>query len=107
MVLNGVLSVFLQLSPVISSNQYTRVIGLYRSTFVSTIVHQTRLWLWRRWFELVFELLASHAPWIWAGIWPMPRVNISKKCEKPWFSQENHLQMVHFPGLSFQEGTLL
>ena len=68
---------------------------------------QTRLWLWRRWFELVFELLASHAPWIWAWIWPMPRVNISKKCKKPWFSQENHLQMVRFPDLSFQEGTLL
>ena len=86
MVLNGVLSVFLQLSPVISSNQYTRVIGLYRSTFVSTIVHQTRLWLWRRWFELVFELLpypmkSCSISRIWAGIWPMPRVNISKKCE--------------------------
>ena len=46
---------------------------------------QTRLWLWRRWFELVFELLASHAPWIWAWIWPMPRVNISKKCENHGF----------------------
>jgi hypothetical protein len=31
----------------------------------------------------------------------------TKKCEKPWFSQENHLQMVRFPDLSFQEGTLL
>lgn len=31
----------------------------------------------------------------------------SKKCEKPWFSQENHLQRVHFPKLNFQEGNLL
>ena len=55
--------------------------------------------------QSLFELLAltCSISRIWA-IWPMPWVT---DLEKTWFSQENHLQMVGFPNLSFQEGTLL
>ena len=71
---------------------------------------QTRLWLWRRWFELVFELLAYEIMLHLTDLgWDLADASgkHTKKCEKPWFYQENHLQMVGFADLIFQEGNLL